>query len=293
MKLILNLILYLSVLSCNGQSNNIDHKSEMQADKQTVLSNEARTVKENNKLATRILPPEGFERTKVENGSFAEYLRNLPLKRHGSPVLLYNGSEKSRQNVHFAVIDLPIGKKDLHQCADAIMRLKAEYHFKKKEYDRIHFNFTNGFKFEYSRWKNGERVKVRGNKTNWVKSGKPSTSYDSFWKYMEMTFSYAGTHSLSQELLSVPLKDVKIGDIFIQGGFPGHAVLVVDMVINKTTGEKLFLLAQSYMPAQETHVLINPNDAALSPWYSLNTKDEIITPEWGFQDTDLKRFANE
>nr|WP_281054656.1 DUF4846 domain-containing protein [Thermosediminibacter oceani] len=49
--------------------------------------------------------PEGFERVEVPEGSFGEYLRNLPLKPHGSKVKYYNGLPKLR-NVHVAVLDI-------------------------------------------------------------------------------------------------------------------------------------------------------------------------------------------
>ena len=83
---------------------------------------------------------------------------------------------------------------------------------------------------------------------------------------------------------------MRIGDVFIQGGFPGHAVMVVDMAVNGRTGEKLFLLIQSYMPAQEIHVLKNPSDSADGPWYELDFGETLRTPEWTFSKDDLKRF---
>ncbi len=92
-------------------------------------------------LETRILTPEGFERTTIDENSFAEYLRQLPLKPHGSEVTFYNGSSKPNYEVYEAVVYLNIGRKDLHQCADAVMRLKAEYLWNQKQYDKIHFNF--------------------------------------------------------------------------------------------------------------------------------------------------------
>ena len=102
---------------------------------------------------------------------------------------------------------------------------------------------------------------------------------------------YAGTASLSKELKVVTdKKEMQIGDVFIVGGFPGHAVLIVDMCENKKTGEKLFLIQQSYMPAQEIHVLKNFNNDELSPWYSINYYSELKTPEWTFESNQLKRF---
>jgi len=40
---------------------------------------------------------------------------------------MYNGLTKDNNKVYEAVVDMSIGKRDLHQYADAIMRLKAEY----------------------------------------------------------------------------------------------------------------------------------------------------------------------
>jgi hypothetical protein len=98
--------------------------------------------------------------------------------------------------------------------------------------------------------------------------------------------------SLSKEMKPVMIEDMEIGDVFIQGGSPGHCVIVVDMAMHAQTGEKLFLLAQSYMPAQDIHILKNPQDPQISPWYSIKFGDTLITPEWTFKRTDLKRFSN-
>ncbi|MCK4465357.1 MAG: DUF4846 domain-containing protein [Bacteroidales bacterium] len=241
-------------------------------------------------LETRILTQSGFHRTVTEENSFTEYLRQLPLKPHGSEVALYDGKTKPNYDVYDAVVNLDIGKKDLHQCADAVMRLRAEYLWNQKQYDKIHFNFTNGFRVDYTEWMKGKRIVVKGNKTYWTQSGSASNTYQDFWKYMEIIFTYAGTLSLSKELKSVSIDDLKIGDVFIQGGSPGHAIMVVDLAVNPKTNEKIFLLAQSYMPAQEIQILKNPNDNKISPWYSINFRQKLRTPEWTFNKSDLKRF---
>jgi len=85
---------------------------------------------------------------------------------------------------------------------------------------------------------------------------------------------------------------MQIGDVFIQGGSPGHCAIVVDMAENTTTGERLFMLAQSYMPAQEIHILKNLENHEISPWYPLDFSGVLATPEWTFQADDLKRFPN-
>jgi hypothetical protein len=86
------------------------------------------------------------------------------------------------------------------------------------------------------------------------------------------------------------IHDIKAGDVFIRGGTPGHAVIVLDVAINRESGKKIFLLAQSYMPAQEIHILNNPNREDLSPWYEEDFGDELITPQYTFTNNELMRF---
>jgi hypothetical protein len=82
---------------------------------------------------------------------------------------------------------------------------------------------------------------------------------------MDLVFAYAGTLSLEKELKKVnSVDDLTVGDIFIHGGSPGHCFIVVDMAQN-AAHKKIFLLAQSYMPAQDIQLLQNG-----SPWFSLD-----------------------
>ena len=213
----------------------------------------------------------------------------MPLKDKGTPVRLYDGQEKWNQTAHFAVVDLPIGKRDLHQCADAVMRLRADYLRETGQYESIHFNFTNGFKCGYEPWMQGKRIRVSGNNVSWYNANAASGDSDaSYWKYLEMVWSYAGTLSLEKELKTRSIQEISIGDVWIKGGSPGHAIIVVDLVINKV-GKQRFLLAQSYMPAQEMHILLNPNDESLSPWYEL-PKGQLTTPEWTFELDQLRTW---
>lgn len=239
-------------------------------------------------IEKRFNPPVGFQRKIASDSSFADYLRKLPLKPAGSKVKYYNGNIKYKM-VYDAVVDMEISKKDLQQCADAVMRLRGEYFYSIKAYNQISFTLTNGFKMDYTEWIKGNRVVVNGNETVWQKKEAPSNTYKDFRNYMEFVFSYAGTLSLSKSLHSKDIKDIVIGDVFIIGGSPGHAVIVVDVAENDK-GEKVFLLAQSYMPAQETQILKNMNDETISPWYSANNIEQIDTPEWTFDADQLKTW---
>lgn len=235
-----------------------------------------------------IPPPNGFTRKSVS--AYGDYLRNLPLKPIGTPVRLYDGRIKSWQGGAYAVIDMEIGNSDLQQCADAIMRLRAEYLWHTKQYDRIHFNFTSGFKADYPTWAKGYRISVRGNDVRWYKATEEDYTYTTFRKYMNIVFTYAGTASLSRELAVSNITDLKIGDIFIIGGHPGHAMVIVDMA-EDAFGNKAILVAQSYMPAQDIHIVTNLTDKKLSPWYIVDRDTtQFNFPEYNFDKSNIMRF---
>lgn len=242
-------------------------------------------------LQNRINVPAGFNRKTYPLNSFGDYLRNLPLKEGTPEVLLFDGTKKYNQSAHAAVFNIDVGKKDLQQCADAVMRLRAEFLWATKQEDQIAFNFTSGDRCDWKRWKSGERPIVNGNKVTWEKKSGIDGTYKNFKSYLQMVFNYAGSLSLSCELNAKKLwSEIESGDVIIKGGTPGHAVIVMDVVVDNH-GNKLFLLAQSYMPAQEIQLLKNPNNASLSPWYKVDEiGDRLITPEYYFLSGSLMCF---
>jgi len=235
--------------------------------------------------------PPGFKRVTYSSDSFQSWLQNLPLKKKAKKVKLFDGRNKSNQNAHYRIIEIDIGEKDLQQCADAVIRLYAEYLFSQKKYSLIAFNFTNGHRCTYNLWMEGYRP-LRENKIiEWQKLEEGSNTYDSFREYLDVVFTYAGSYSLSRELIAVnDMSNIDIGDVFIQGGFPGHAVIVVDMAENQITQKKIFMIAQSFMPAQNIYILKNLRNEKISPWYELKGTEKLYTPERIFKWSDLKRF---
>ena len=103
-------------------------------------------------------------------------------------------------------------------------------------------------------------------------------------------FQYAGTASLSKELKPIGRcwsADIQAGDVFIKGGFPGHAEIVVDVAENQQ-GQRVVLLAQSFMPAQEIEVFPQWLSASADGTY-------LVTPAWTFSSPNantmlLRRF---
>jgi uncharacterized protein DUF4846 len=221
-------------------------------------------------LEARFPPPAGAVRVAVADGSFGDFLRRLPLKPDGARVHLYDGSDKPRQDVHAAVVDLDVPPRDLQQCADAVMRLWAEYGYERGVTITFHPDPGKPRALAFAARTHDRRA---------------------FERWLVRVFADAGSASLQAELRPVGAGVVQPGDVLIQGGYPGHAVLVLDVAV-ASDGRRWLLLGQSYMPAQEFHVLRNPR--APSPWYdaaTLSTATGLATPEWRpFFARDVRRF---
>lgn len=224
-----------------------------------------------------INPREGFRRVKLPKGSFGEFLRNYQLKDDWT-LYDYTGKELSRQSQFsaYAVLDIDIGKKDLIQCADAIMLLRAEYLYRQKRYSDIHFN------------------SVSGKRMNYVDYVKGDYSYAKFRKYIDYVAAYASTLSLEKELKPRKIEDIQVGDVLIVGGAPGHAMIVVDMAMDQE-GNRALLFAEGMMPAQSIHVVTNLEHGEDTPWYMIDKYLDygtiFVFPNYAFNVlTELKCF---
>jgi hypothetical protein len=245
-------------------------------------------------VAERFPPPPGFRPIAVKNRGFGHWLRALPVKPGRPPVMLYNGRPKRNQEAHVAVIDIDVGARDLQQCADAVMRLRAEYLRSIGREDLICFRTAAGARARWSEWQDGYRPS-RANPRKWEKKASPSAGYRTFRNYLARVFGAANSASILRQMRRVDdPRAIEHGDVYIEGAGKrryGHAVIIID-VAEDQRGERTFLLAQSYMPAQEIHILKNPQDAR-SPWYEPSADGAITTPEWVFGPGSLYRFINE
>ena len=211
--------------------------------------------------------PAGYFRIKSDPGSFANWLQGFTLK-DDKTVFYFDGSQKPNQSAQFAVLNLTTGKKDLQQCADAIMRLRAEFLYSQKRYSEISFSDNN-------------------NKAYTLEDNAGRSFFD---KYLENIFTRCGTLSLEKQLRKVDNWAALLpGDVFIKGGSPGHAALIIDVASNKE-GKKIFLIANGYMPAQDMHIVINPRNADLSPWFAVDSSFFIQLPEWIFTANQLRKW---
>lgn len=241
-------------------------------------------------IRSRVNAPEGYKRVKYNKGSFQNYLRNYELKSYGSKIINYDNSHYFWQGGHIGILEVPVPKNGLQQCADALIRIRSEYLWNNNRKDEIGFNFTSG---DYCSWKlyaEGYRPKINGNKVSFHKTANRDASKTNFYKYLNLIYTYSGTLSLYSELHSIDdASQLKIGDMLIKGGSPGHIVMISDEVVNEK-GEKLYLLFQGNTPAQSVHLVKNLQDSKISPWYRLEKDKEISVSNYTFSSSKFVRF---
>ncbi|RKE98315.1 DUF4846 domain-containing protein [Ichthyenterobacterium magnum] len=253
--------------------------------KKIVLLNEdSLTIK------SRVIAPKGYKRVIYKKGSFQEYLRNYSLKPFGSKIINYDATEYFWQRGHIGVLDIPVPSNGLQQCADALIRIRAEYLWDSNRKDEIGFNFTSGHYCSWFKYAEGYRPKIKGNKVSFHKTSNKDYSKANFYKYLNLIYMYSGTLSLFNELSKIEYaKDLKIGDMLIKGGSPGHIAMICDEVVN-SKGEKLYLLFQGNTPAQSVHLVKNLEDENISPWYNLKKDTIIPVSNYTFNSSKFVRF---
>jgi hypothetical protein len=127
MKIISCVVFSILTINCNRNTSNKDEQF-------THFGGVASSYKTIGEIPT----PPGYKRIIEERNFFGAWLRRINLK-HDPGIYLFNGRLRDDQSTHFAVLDMPVGDKDLQQCADAIMRLRAEYFFNQDNIDSIRF----------------------------------------------------------------------------------------------------------------------------------------------------------
>ncbi|MDP2313261.1 MAG: DUF4846 domain-containing protein [Pseudomonadota bacterium] len=194
-------------------------------------------------------PPAGA--TRVEADAYGDWLRARPLYPDGRPVKSYAGDVIPIGAAR--VVDLPIGTRDLQQCADSALRLRATW--LRATGATPAFHYTSGYLSSWAAWAAGTRPKVSGSKVTSVSgAAAPSASDPTFEAWLMDLFMYAGTRSLPLDTVAVTTP--RPGDIVVQPGSPGHAVVLLDVA---TDGARTWVLVgQGYMPAMDFHVVAGP-----------------------------------
>ena len=285
-KLLLILLVLAAVIVLAFQLKpveNVVNKVVAYAETPSLINKDSLTIQ------SRVNIPHGYKRVAYPEGSFENYLRNYKLKPFGSKIINYDDSEYFWQGGHVGILEVPVPKNGLQQCADALIRIRSEYLWDTNRKDEIGFNFTSGHYCSWTSYANGYRPKINGSRVSFHKTASVDHSKSNFYKYLNLIYTYSGTLSLYHELESVKAKDLKIGDMLIKGGSPGHIVMLCDEVVNDK-GETLFLLFQGNTPAQSVHLVKNLEDNTISPWYQLEDDAIIPVSNYTFGSAKFVRF---
>jgi len=213
--------------------------------------------------------PPGFTRINFPEGTYSNWIQNLPLKENNT-ILDYRGFTLSPGSFYsiLGVVDMPLlFKSDLEQCADYCMRLWAEYHKDMNKLDSLYL-------FDY-----------RGNKKKFKNGGKTYTGF------LNWAFSFSNSHSLKMGCEEVSRNELIPGDMIVQneGGGIGHASVILDVCKTREEG-KLYLIGYSYMPAQEFHIEKAAGSRGTEGWFAIEGYFNYLSDYIPLGKPTLRRF---
>lgn len=245
-------------------------------------------------LSAREPVPEGFRRIDAPEDTLAAWLRDLPVRADRATVHAHDGRVLRAPAAHVVAMD--VGARDLQQCADTAIRLLSEFAWARGATDDLGWDFTSGDRTRWADYVAGERFVIGRTVERRRGAARPATR-DTFGRWLDLVFTYAGTRSLAREGRAVAPGEVMPGDVFVAGGSPGHAVIVLDVAVH-ADGRRAALLGQGFMPAQELHVLRGRSGARSEvldgTWFVLPAADDglLDTPSWApFTGAQARRIA--
>jgi hypothetical protein len=161
--------------------------------------------------------PPGWERIQARTSSFGEYLQHLPFELTDS-TFFWDG----RSGIYHSVA--AVHRFDqLHenqQCADIIMRFYSDY------------------------------LRSRGRIIQWHDVNGKLKKYDggNYERYMNDIYNFSNTYSLYHfDSYPVELNDMLPGDILIIPGFPGHVIMIADII--KKNDKIKIAVVEGFTPA--------------------------------------------
>lgn len=223
-------------------------------------------------LASVFSPPEGYERAPTD--AFGNWLRRLALRPEGVPVKTHEGTVVPQARA-VRVVEMPLVKGDLQQCADSAIRLRAGWLRETGQEEAIVFHATSGDPMPWSRYRQGERAYAVGNALKWRRA--EPASWDT---YLSAVFTWAGTRSLAYD--TVPARRPGPGDLLVLPGSPGHAVVILDVATRGA--DTVLLVGEGFMPAQDFHVEPGPHDG----WWAW--EPGLRMAPWTFPASSLRRW---
>jgi hypothetical protein len=245
-------------------------------------------------LQERFNPPEGFARADVAAGTFAAWLRALPLKPDGSGVLLSDSSGFLQGAKPAAVLDVPLGNRDNCKTSDAMLLLRGLYLRERGLLAEINFHYLSGFEMPFTKWADGYRVTGSGDpKWGTAPTEDKDDSVAALYKYFETLFSNTNPRAvLAHEMKTADSLD--IGDVIFlygTGTHPVNAAIVADMAVNDASGQIAVILVKGGTGdvSSELYVILNNADTD-DPWCAMSAGETFYTAEDAYLLKNARRW---
>ncbi|MBI4727371.1 hypothetical protein HY768_09175 [candidate division TA06 bacterium] len=212
--------------------------------------------------------PAGYTAVEYPASGYSHWVTRCPLKSNLD--ILDHSGRKVPPGAYsvYAVLDLPpLFSGDLEQCADYAMRLWAEYHKDRNILDKLYL-------FDY----NGRRQYYKA-------------SHLSDRNFLHRAFANSSSYFLKQGCAAVDAAALVPGDMVVQNerGGVGHVSVVLNVCLN-SSGQKLYLLGFSYMPAQEFHVERALEGYGTEGWFTLEEYFRYLQDYMDLGTPVLRRF---
>lgn len=269
-------------VAVSGQATKKEEKKETKEEqKQLPIVNE-----EGMTLAERINTPKGYTREEAEKGSLAEFLRKYSLKKSTGVVKTWDGKKAKDITNTPAVFKLPLAKENLQWAGGSVIRLYTECLWENQMYDKISFQFSDGFAAQYQKWREGFRIRKDATGAIWVNGGELDKTRKNLEAYLHCVLTYTSVSTLEKETKKIKKDKLQTGDLFLDVA-TGDAAVIVDVCVNEN-GEKAFLLGKGGKPAKQFHLLTNPAHEE-EPWYyESELQYPFVTSEGEFKKGSLR-----
>jgi len=240
-------------------------------------------------LVDRIPTSDGFTRIPAPAGSFAAWLRYIPISPADTPVT--TGKRKivfsANDPLLAAVISLQPRTEKALAGPNMLVRLRAEYCWATEHISSLGFHFTSGHLASWNQWAEGRRPTVSGKMVVFTSAAERDESRESFCSYLETIFQYSSVYSVFDDTQPVTDGSIAPGDVFLRAGKNACSLMVLD-VATKTGGEVRVVLGDAGTPAQTFHVI---KSATGSPWFPIIRDDDLtIGPKRALRMRDLRRW---
>lgn len=239
-------------------------------------------------LVEYLVAPRGFTRVDAPEGTFAAWLRHLPIAPVGTPVTLSSGKiviPASDPRLAAAIALQPHSGR-LLSGPNMLIRLRAEYEWADDLRDTLAFHLTSGHLVAWKKWSEGVRPVIAGKQVTFKDGGDHDDSRSNFCAYLESMFQYTSTLSLIDDTRPIDDATVAAGDMFLCSRSKAPPLVVLDVATSET-GEVRLLLGRCGMPAQTFHVLCAADGA---PWFTMNRDQSFEVDGIEYQIEHLRRW---